>query len=60
MEFPRSTDEHIYSSEINMFKEIGVANFPCIRTYLFVRNKYVQGNRRSQFPLHPNIFIRQK
>ena len=27
MEFPRSTDEHIYSSEINMFKEIGVANF---------------------------------
>ncbi len=27
MEFPRSADEHIYSSEINVFKEIGVANF---------------------------------
>jgi|GEM_PF-1883414 len=37
MEFPRSTDEHIYSSEINMFKEIGAANFS--HPNIFIRQK---------------------
>lgn len=37
MEFPRSADEHIYSSEINMFKEIGAANFS--HPNIFIRQK---------------------
>ena len=57
MEFPRSADEHIYSSEINVFKEIGVANF--LSSEYFHQAEIGRNAVQANFS-RLKIFIRQK